>query len=244
LAFSVSTRNVNNECNLVNVLVLRQVQVDYKLNRKYTFNMVEQIAVGGFDKNFAYIIHDGEFAAVVDPSGNVEKIFSVIGGKTLTPVSIFVTHSHFDHIDGIDAFREEYPVPVYMHKNAKGRVSVHEDITHLLKNGDFIDVGKVSVEVFYTPGHTDDAVCYYIKKEGCLISGDTLFVEGCGRVGNEEDAEILYESLQRLKKLPDNTKVYPGHDYGSKPHSTIAHEKKNNRFFIANDFDEFKEERL
>jgi hydroxyacylglutathione hydrolase len=206
--------------------------------------MIEQIAVGGFDKNFAYVIHDGEFAAVVDPSGDVEKILNVIGDKTLTPVSIMVTHSHFDHIDGIDAFRNEFPVPVYMHKNARGRVSVHYDITNLLEDGDTIDVGKVSVKVLYTPGHIDDAVCFYVKKENSLISGDTLFVEGCGRVNSEEDAETLYESLQRLKELPDDTKVFPGHDYGSKSHSTIKHEKKNNRFFLAKNLEEFKKERL
>lgn len=206
--------------------------------------MIEQIAVGGFDKNFAYIIHDGEFASVVDPSGDVEKILKVIGDKTLTPVSILVTHSHFDHIDGIDALREEYPVPVYMHKNAKGRVSVHDDIINLVDESDVVDVGKISMEVMHTPGHIDDSVCYYIKKENSLISGDTLFVEGCGRVNSESDAEILYESLQRLKKFPDDTKVFPGHDYGSKPHSTIKHEKKKNRFFLAKDLDAFKKKRL
>jgi hydroxyacylglutathione hydrolase len=206
--------------------------------------MIVQIAVGGFDKNFAYVIHDGDFATIVDPSGDVEKILSVIGDKTLTPVSILVTHSHFDHIDGIDAFREEYPVPVYMHKNAKGRVSVHDDIKNLLENRDLVDVGKVSVEVLYTPGHTDDSVCFYNKKENFLITGDTVFVEGCGRVSSRKDASILYESIQRLKNFPDNTNVFPGHDYGSKPHSTIAYENKNNRFFFAKDLETFKKERL
>ena len=206
--------------------------------------MVEQIAVGGFDKNFAYIIHDGEECAAVDPSGDVEKMLKVIRKKNLRPVGILVTHTHFDHIDGIDEFRKSYPVPIYMHKNAKERVKAHDDIKKIVKEGDEIDVGTIKVQVMYTPGHIDDAVCFYLKKENALISGDTLFVEGCGRVNSEADAEALYKSLQRLKELPDDTEVFPGHDYGSMPHSTIAHEKEKNRFFLAENLEAFKKERL
>jgi len=206
--------------------------------------MIEQISIGGFDKNFAYIIHDGKERAVVDPSGDVEKILSVIEKKKLRPTAILVTHTHFDHIDGIDVFRKSYPVPIYMHKNARERVNAHNSIKRTLEEGDEIRIGTLVARVLYTPGHIDDALCFYLEKENALISGDTLFVEGCGRVGSEADAEALYESLQRLKELPDNTQVFPGHDYGSMPHSTIRHEKEKNRFFLAGNLEEFKKERL
>jgi len=206
--------------------------------------MVEQISVGGFDSNFSYIIHDGKECAVVDPSGDVRNILAVIEKKQLRPIAILITHTHFDHIDGIDAFRKIHPAPLYMHKRAVSRVHTHDSIKRAVQEGDEIQIGGVTVRVVYTPGHIDDAVCYYIEKEGALISGDTLFVEGCGRVGSEADAEVLYENLQRLKELPDETEVFPGHDYGSMPHSTIAHEKKKNRFFLAENLEAFKKERL
>jgi len=206
--------------------------------------VIEQIKVGGFDKNFAYIIHDGEECAVVDPSGDVGKISAFIEKKALRPVAILITHTHFDHIDGIDVFRKTHPVPIYMHTNARKRVKAHDDIKRIVKDGDEVKIGALSIQVLHTPGHINDAVCYYIEKEGALISGDTLFVEGCGRVDSEADAEVLYESLQRLKELPDETEVFPGHDYGSKPHSTIAHEKRKNRFFLAENLENFKKERL
>jgi len=204
--------------------------------------MIEQIAVKGYDDNFSYVVHDGSVAAVVDPSGDIEKVFACIGEKNLKPVAVFITHSHFDHHDKIKECLVRYPVPVYAHSKAKS--SIQADNVIGIEEGSVIEVGSVSVKVFYTPGHNDDSVCFYIPEEKVLITGDTLFVEGCGRVSGERDAEIIYKSLERIKALPDDTQVFPGHDYGSKPSSTIAWEKEHNRFFLAKNLEEFKAERL
>lgn len=210
--------------------------------------MIEQIAVGGFDKNLSYIVHDGTSAAVVDPSGDIENVLSVIREKNLTLVSVLVTHTHFDHIEKLDAFLQTYPVPVYAHRDARERIK-GTDIEPL-EEGSTVSVGNVILSVLHTPGHIDDAVCFLLGAEHAhdgipkLITGDTLFVEGCGRVQSEHDAEVIYESLMRLKELPDETEVFPGHDYGSKPRSTIGWEKEHNRFFLAPDLEAFKKERL
>lgn len=205
--------------------------------------MIEQIAVHGYDDNFSYVLHDGEKAAIVDPSGDIEKVFVVIEKKQLQPVAILITHSHFDHVDKLDEALEKYDVPVYMHKDAHARIRTFAEV-RTVDEKDTIEIGTMRVQVLHTPGHISDALCFYIPNERILITGDTLFVEGCGRVGNERDAETLYESLGRLAALPGETQVFPGHDYGSTPHSSIAREKEHNRFLLADGLVAFKKERL
>ena len=135
--------------------------------------------------------------------------------------------------------------------NARGRVEVPQELERYVSDGHTVLVGKLKVEVVHTPGHSDDSVCYFIsaqqETDGIpkLLTGDTLFVEGCGRAdllhGSVKD---LYSSLERLKKLPDETLIYCGHDYGSKPVSCIAFEKKYNKYFLCKSFEEFKAKRM
>jgi glyoxylase-like metal-dependent hydrolase (beta-lactamase superfamily II) len=112
-----------------------------------------------------------------------------------------------------------------------------------------VSIGDAEVTVLHTPGHCGDAVCYFIPA-GCaadgtpkLISGDTLFVDRVGKT-NERDIADLWQSLQWLMQLPDATEVYPGHDYGGQPVSTIGREKQQNPFLTVSDFDDFKAKRL
>lgn len=210
--------------------------------------MIEQIAVGGLDDNFSYVIHDGEVAAIVDPSGDIEKVFAVIDTHALKVNAVLLTHSHHDHHDRLASCLEKYDVPVYAHSDAKDRIGEVSEF-RAVSDGDIIAVGELELHVLHTPGHISDAVCLYVDAtagDGIprLITGDTLFVEGCGRVWSEEGAEEIYQSLQRLMKLPDETKIFPGHDYGSKPVSTISWEKEHNRFFLAKNLEDFKKERL
>ena len=164
---------------------------------------------------------------------------------------ILLTHSHFDHVEGVKTFTQKYKIPVYMHMNARGRVKVQQEHERYVNDGDTILVGKLEVGVIHTPGHIDDSVCYFIsaKQEADgipkLITGDTLFVEGCGRADFPgSSVKDLYNSLERLKRLPEQTLVYPGHDYGSKPVSDIASEKKHNKYFLCKSFEEFKTKRM
>jgi glyoxylase-like metal-dependent hydrolase (beta-lactamase superfamily II) len=212
---------------------------------------VIQVTVEGFDKNFSYLIVDEKTkkALLVDPCGNIERVFKQAEGKELTVVGVLITHTHFDHHERLGDALLKYDVPVYLHEDGSGRTLAEADREELLEDKDTISFGKHTIQTFNTPGHLDDCVCYYIQKEDAadgipkLITGDTLFVEGCGRT-TEVGVGALYESLQFLKTFPDETEVYTGHDYGSVPVSTIAHEKEHNKYFLAKDFEEFKKIRL
>ncbi len=206
--------------------------------------MIKQIAVGGYDENFSYLVGDdnGREVAVVDPS-NLPLLLEKIENGGFELKMILLTHSHFDHVGESEDLVNEYNIPVYIHKNGVDRVSFDRSNLKSVEDGGFIEIGDTRIEVLHTPGHIDDAVCYYF--DGKLITGDTLFVGACGRADLPgSDVEVLYRSLQRLKGLPDETEVYPGHDYGPKSVSTIGWEKEHNKYFLCGSFEEFKKLRI
>lgn len=203
--------------------------------------MIKQIFISGLDSNFSYVIHDKKEAAIVDPSGDIEKVFDYVGEENLEVVKILITHTHHDHIDQLEKAQEQYPnAQVIAHGLAKNVISADQ----LVEEGDIIGVGDLSLQVFYTPGHCSSSVCFYCESEKWVVTGDTLFVNGCGRVfDGKKVAEELWKSLQRLTQLPEETTIYPGHDYGPTPRSTIGWEKQNNRF-LQGDLQNFLKERL
>ena len=211
--------------------------------------MIQQLKVGGFDDNFSYIITDGKTpkAVIVDPD-NVKHLVSELEEQKLELQAILVTHSHHDHVVGVLALVEKYGVPVYVHAKGKERLDIAGGHVVGVEDGDKIKVGGMEIKVLATPGHIDDAVCYWVGEgRGApgVLTGDTLFVEGCGRADfAESDVEDLWKSLQRLVKLGDEVKVYPGHDYGSMPVSTIGWEKENNKYLLCGDFKKFRKMRI
>ncbi len=208
--------------------------------------MIQQIHVGGFDDNFSYFIEDSDSKniAIVDPS-NVKLLESEISKNFFSPKMILLTHSHFDHTEGVAELVKKLAIPVYMHENARGRVNILDEMAVYIKGGGKIKLEDIFIDVIDTPGHIDDAVCFYLKKDKALLTGDTVFVEGCGRADLEfSNVEDLFKSLQKIKKLPDDTKVFPGHDYGKKQWSTIEYEKKNNPYFKVKTLDDFIKLRL
>lgn len=203
----------------------------------------KQVAVGGYDDNFSYLIGDDDTreVAIVDPDNN-EVIMELIEEDRLKPVAILVTHEHHDHTAGAEALSAEYDIPVYIHSD--GRRAVSGVQIEELGDGDVIDVGDVEIEVLHTPGHAPGAVCFLA--DGKLLTGDTLFVGGCGRCDLEgSDVEEMYDSLlNRLAKLPDDIEIYPGHDYGDRPFSTIGEEKDTNPYLNCDSLEEFEEKRF
>jgi hydroxyacylglutathione hydrolase len=174
--------------------------------------------------NFSYIIADESTkeAAVVDPSFNAEAIIRLVKEQALQVKYIINTHQHWDHIAGNDNLRSIFNAKIVAHKLAK----CFKDID--VSDGEIIKIGNITVKVIHTPGHTPDSICLLV--DGKLLAGDTLFVGECGRTdlpgGSAED---MYHSLfGKLLKLDDNIEVYPGHDYGPKPHSTIGIERRTN----------------
>ena len=187
--------------------------------------------------NFSYVIADEKTreAAVVDPSFNAEEITRVLKEKKLKLLYIFATHGHVDHTAGNSQLRSEFGARIIAQESSK----ISKDIS--VKDGDQVKVGNMVIGVLHTPGHTPDGVCLLV--DGKLLTGDTLFVGECGRTdlpgGNAED---LYHSLfDKLGKLNDSVEVYPGHDYGPKPHSTIGEQKRTNYVLEKRSLEEFTE---
>ena len=187
--------------------------------------------------NFTYIIADEETreAAVVDSSYNADEIIRTIKTQKLQLKYIINTHGHSDHTAGNPELQSIFGSKIVAHKQSK----MHPDL--LVDENEILNVGKISVKIIYTPGHTDDSICLLVDDKK-LFTGDTLFVGECGRTdfpgGNTKN---MYESLNRLQKLNDNIKVYPGHDYGLKPSSTIGEEKKSNYTLQPRSLKEFIE---
>jgi len=191
----------------------------------------EQIAVGG-DRNYAYLIaaQTGGEAAVVDPAYRVDRIMSGLERHQLTLKYIINTHGHYDHVDGNAKLKGATDAKVVMHDSARGDIGV--------KDGDTLMVDTLKLTFIYTPGHTSDSIC--ILADNKLVTGDTLFVGKVGGTGFGQDAQNEYDSLhQKLMILPDDTEVWPGHNYGTAPSSTIGTEKSKNPFLLQKSFDDF-----
>ncbi|HIJ10626.1 TPA: MBL fold metallo-hydrolase [Candidatus Woesearchaeota archaeon] len=178
---------------------------------------------GGYDNNFTYLIIDGKECCVLDPAIPSKNIFSFVEKEGLTITFVLFMHSHFDHIVELEQYKEK-GIPIYGHESTK------IEVDRKVKDNDILTVGETELNIMHTPGHRYDCVCVLVENN--VFTSDTLFVGGCGRVDFEgSDPDAMFETLQKLKQLPDETIIYPGHDYGSTPRSTISKEKKQNFFF-------------
>ena len=186
---------------------------------------VVQLEVGQM-ANFAYVIADSKskFVAVVDPSWDLYKIYEILEKNNWHVKMIINTHNHFDHVLGNDELATYTGAPILQHEQS-GLKSKHVSVA----DGEVINLGKVMIKVLHTPGHSKESICLQIDDK-FILTGDTLFVEGCGRVDLEGgDANEMYDSLyNKVSRLGETLVVYPGHNYGSSTWSTIAKEKKNN----------------
>ncbi|MCK4243282.1 MBL fold metallo-hydrolase [Candidatus Bathyarchaeota archaeon] len=174
--------------------------------------------------NFSYVIADennGE-AVIVDPSFNADTIINLIEECGCTVKYVINTHFHWDHVAGNDEIIEKFNAKLVAHQLSK----VNKTIS--VVDGDILKIGNVTIRIIHTPGHTQDSICLLI--DDMLLTGDTLFVGGCGRTDlpGGSSSEMYNSLFNKLMKLNDEIKVYPGHDYGPSPHSTIGHEKKTN----------------
>ncbi len=171
--------------------------------------MSKVLTLPAFSDNYIWLICDDKqrYAAIVDP-GDAVPVLASLKHHKIEPIAILITHHHSDHIGGIAALLKEYPdLPVYGPKN--------ENIphrTHALQEGDVVDLEKINskLQVLDTPGHTAGHIVYFDDEN--LFCGDTLFANGCGRVfdGTLKD---LHLSLEKLAKLPPETKIYCAHEY-------------------------------
>jgi hydroxyacylglutathione hydrolase len=195
--------------------------------------------------NFAYLIGDRRAgqALIVDPAYAVDDLLAVAAQDGMDVVGVLASHHHPDHvggslagytIEGVSHLLAQQPVPVHAH---------HDEVASIRKitgaesgdvighdSGDVVTVGEVPVQLLHTPGHTPGSQCFLV--DGLLVSGDTLFLEGCGRTDLPgSDPEAMYRSLQRLASLPDETAVFPGHRYSMPSSGTMDAIKQLNMVF-------------
>ena len=215
---------------------------------------IEQIQIGPM-QNFTYVVGSNvtREVALVDPACEVSGLLEYVQLKGFTVTAALITHYHPDHcgggmrgqrIPGISDLLEHQGVKIYVHKlEADGlkRVTGVSD-TDLVKvdSGDQLQLGNIGINFLHTPGHTPGSQCFCVKHT--LISGDTLFVDGCGRVDLPgSNANDMFASLQRLADLPDETLLLPGHNYSSVPHATMAETKRSNVYMRVKDLPTFRQ---
>jgi len=194
---------------------------------------IVQIPVAGTD-NFSYLVicpQSGK-ALGVDPGMSPESLLSVVRDRALTLEVLANTHGHGDHIAGNGEV-----LKVTGAKLAANLVDV-PGAEIALSDGSQLQIGSITINVLHTPGHTPGGLVF--NPSGALITGDTLFVTRCGRADFPgSDPEAMYRSLLRLAAFPPATRVYPGHDYGPKPQSTIGFEREHNEYMRCPDLESF-----
>lgn len=168
--------------------------------------MVEIVPVNAFKDNYVWTLRNASHAAVVDP-GEARPVLEFLAREKLELAAILATHHHPDHVGGIAELLERYRVPVY-----GPRDEPIPTVNRPVAEGDMVSIAElgISFSVLDIPGHTRAHVAYY--GAGSLFCGDTLFACGCGRLF-EGTADQMYASLRKLAALPDDTKVYCGHEY-------------------------------
>lgn len=177
---------------------------------------------GGYDRNFFYLLESKKEVAVID-CFSAKLVLDYLRTNEAKLKYIISTHSHFDHIEANMELQKETNAKLVMHKINQSDIPVNE--------GDELKLGNGKLKILHTPGHTADSICILSGK--ILFTGDTLFVGCIGGHFYEDSAKTQPKSLKRLINLADDIEIYPGHDYGNTPTSTIKKERETNRHLFA-----------
>ncbi|HEY0841112.1 MAG TPA: MBL fold metallo-hydrolase [Vulgatibacter sp.] len=205
---------------------------------------VRQLSLGPME-NFIHLFGPagGREAAVVDPAWDAEAILAAARADGKEIVAAFVTHHHHDHVNALGPLLDALPAMRAFAQGAEIQAAqALRDFGPRLEAvapGRRVSIGSLEVSCVHTPGHTPGSQCLHAA--GSLFTGDTLFVGGCGRCDLAGgDPEAMFDSLHRvLGALPGDTKVYPGHDYGDRPVSSLAHEAATNPYLQRKDLESF-----
>lgn len=202
---------------------------------------IDHIPVGPFEVNCYVVYTKIDHAIVIDPGFDAQNIISWLEDKDIVPSAYLLTHGHMDHVSAVADLCDKWTVPVLINKSdlewafsstnamppyyptpRKPRSAIR-----IINDGETITEHGLELQVISTPGHTQGSMCFILNKEGILFTGDTLFAGSVGRTDFPGgDSKTLSKSLALLKKLPDSTKILPGHG----PYSDIKTEKETNYF--------------
>lgn len=204
---------------------------------------IKLFVLGSVSTNcYALYQDDAKEAVLFDPADRADIILDFIREKQLKLAAILLTHGHFDHIGAAREIAEYCQVPIYAHERESeilsdtelnlssimGRTAVSLQADKTLRDGDEIELAGFHFQILHTPGHTPGGVCYYLKKEKLLFSGDTLFAGSVGRSDFPKGsyAELIRFVREKLMQLPEDTQVFPGHG----EQTTIGYEQTHNPF--------------
>lgn len=200
----------------------------------------EQIAVGKMS-NFSYLFADeiSREGFLVDPAFDHEKLLEVIKKHSVNLTRIVLTHHHFDHVNAAGQVKARTGAEIVCHKETARLLQGETSEDRLVDEGDHFKIGAAEISILHVPGHAPGSICLIVDDKW-LVTGDTLFIGDCGRSdlpgGN---IETLYESLQKIKKLPDHLIVCSGHDYGPARSRTLGEEKRLNPVLLADSLKSF-----
>ncbi|MBA3044874.1 MAG: MBL fold metallo-hydrolase [Candidatus Thermoplasmatota archaeon] len=196
---------------------------------------IRQFLVGD---NFSYVIYCGRTrkAVLIDPGLNASEAMKFIGYENLELLFIINTHHHRDHVSETARVQDIYKCDVIASVQDSARM---EGVTKTVADSEVMMLGDVKLEFILTPGHTAGSIC--VLADGrALFTGDTLFIGDCGRTDMDDGSPAdMYASMQKLKALPDDIVMYPGHDYGPKPTDTLGGQKRTNKTLLADSFEAF-----
>ncbi len=206
---------------------------------------IETFMLGDFETN-CYCLTSGAKACeciIIDPGLHPYPLIQHLEQHNLTPVAVFITHGHIDHIGGLEVVREKYPeCKVYIHPgdasmltDAAGNLSMvagtlfqARPADEMLSDHQQLRIAGMHFEVLHTPGHTPGGICLYCPSENLVFVGDTIFAGSVGRTDfpNGSHTQLIASIQKQLLALPEATKLYPGHG----PVTTIRNEKKHNPY--------------
>lgn len=204
---------------------------------------LKQLQLGPME-NFVYLLGDAgaKEVAVVDPAWDVDAILRAAEADGKVVTHALVTHSHFDHVNGVEELLNRTKAKVVAQRE---EIDFSETLrgfgSELLpvRGGDVVKVGPLEVKCIHTPGHTPGSQTFYVGD--ALVTGDTLFIHGCGRCDLQGgDPAQMFDTLENtLSRLPDRTLLYPGHDYADRPVAPLSEVKEENPYLQVHDLQEF-----
>ncbi len=192
----------------------------------------KQLEIGPM-ANYVYLIGDPQTrqCAVVDPAWDAPAILEAIQREGYRLGAALVTHNHYDHVNGIPDLLKAADIPVYVHRQDAPGVLAGGNLK-AVEGGDCLRLGTLEISFLHTPGHTAGSQC--LRVGAGLVTGDTLFIDGCGRVDlPTSDPEAMAASLRRLAGLPPETVIWPGHNYAALPSAAMGAQLSSNPYLKA-----------
>ncbi len=205
--------------------------------------------------NFLYLIGDNvtRECFVVDPAWDIDGLLKIVNEDDMKLTGAMVTHYHPDHvggsifgmdIEGLPELMEKNAVPIYVNKHEaeglKKVTGVSTSDMRLMDSEDTTRIGEIEITFLHTPGHTPGSQCFRVKNS--LVAGDTLFLQGCGRVDlpGGDSAEMYRTLTQRLSKIEDKIILYPGHNYGGRPFAPMGEVRRDNHYLQIDSLEDWR----